>query len=73
MAEKKVIQVLLKCENSQMTTWIDADPRVKIGCTLTLKECPKKVWTVRNIYSESDKNSLKTDWTVGGLTKKQKE
>lgn len=51
----KLIQVLLSNGSSRMTTWIEDHPKLKKGCTLTLKEFPKVTWILLELYQKNEK------------------
>lgn len=65
-----VRQVVLSQGASQLITWLDADPRVKIGRFVTLKDGPPGEWKVVHVYTKTvrERGSIKRDWRVGGLS-----
>jgi hypothetical protein len=47
--------------------WLDADPRLKVGRQILLKDGPEGWWTVTEIYDVRQPKDIKRDWRVGGL------
>lgn len=62
----KVIQARLQQNNAYLTTWIDYRKDLKIGCFITLKG-EKGLWEVIELYHVKEKDTIHTDWHVGGL------
>lgn len=53
----------------RLETWLEVDPRIKEGVTLTLKEFPGITWEVIEFFGHTvlDSKSLYKPWRVGGL------
>lgn len=54
--------------NSHLFCWLPIDGRIRRGTRLTLKEFPKRQWTVVKVFqTEIEAAHLNQQWHVGGL------
>ncbi len=56
----KIIQTILTSDNARQVAWIDNDPRVRIGCQVTLKDSdePARLWKVTAMGAIADKDDI---------------
>lgn len=66
----KVRQYELRHDTTLMVTWMDDNPRIRVGSKVSLKEDDEdRVWEVVWRGKQAvEKNSINCDWKVGGLT-----
>lgn len=62
----KVIQVKLQKGNAHLTTWVEYRKTLQVGCLITLKG-EAGLWEVKELYHIKEKDTIHTDWHVGGL------
>ncbi len=65
-----MIQVKLVRGNKHQTCWVEKNPKIKVGCWISLKPNKKILWKVTDIHSELDSSLINSDWKVGGLGKR---
>jgi hypothetical protein len=61
-------QVRLAQGTRQTTCWVKADKRLRPGVEVSLKGKDGR-WKIEAVYATMEKESLHTDWNVGGNTR----
>lgn len=60
-SQQQVIQVKIKSDAVQMITWLDADPRIKVGAVISLKDDIRK-WLIEEVYATQSAKSIERNW-----------
>ncbi len=60
MSKRQLVQVCLQSGKRFMTTWVDDDPRVKVGAEISLKDVDGR-WTVTDKFEQTIEAS-DLDW-----------
>lgn len=58
LMQVKLVRPVPGAGQIQMTTWVDADPRLKKGVVIELKKDNRK-WMVEEVYSTVDEKLIK--------------
>jgi hypothetical protein len=66
MSESRYRQFKLNCGDSWVTCWLEDDPRLRCGRTITLKGIEGE-WIIDKRYSLTVSERPETRWRVGGL------
>lgn len=53
----KVKQVILRSTTSELTTWLESRPDIKVGNTVELKETGKRLWKVVRVFEDIEVDS----------------
>lgn len=62
MNDKMVTQIDLVSGDKRLTTWVDADPRVRVGANISIKGMDGR-WDITHIYATQDAKSIdKRGW-----------
>ena len=61
-------QVQLMKGTTVTTCWVKADKRIKKGSQVRFRDT-NDWWVVEEVYATMEKESLHTDWNVGGNTR----
>lgn len=57
----KVIQTLLRHQNTHQVAFLPVDPRVKTGTLLSLKG-DGKIWTVQDQFAQTEADNIQRGW-----------
>lgn len=61
---KMIQQLNVVSDNLHMVTWVEADPTIKIGSKITLKDYkdPKRLWEVKFVGPSQKTSDIKRGW-----------
>lgn len=63
----KMKQVHLQRKDRNQILWVEANPKIKAGNSMSLKGSPE-FWNIKQVYErEMDKDAIPYSWHVGGL------
>jgi hypothetical protein len=61
-----MIQVELHCNQRRRITWVEDQPKIKIGNTIQFKG-EEFIWNINAVYPRQDRSNINRSWHVGGL------